>query len=369
MKPKLGTLVRKLFPPIIFLVGSTLAFNYVEASEVIKTSETPTSSVLFPATPSEARLAQPLARRELGDPLNSSKIESSGNVPPRTVTFEKEKSSISPLKQGSESPSFTNPTSIQKEAKRFISGEHVNLIRVAGEAITDVVYDAEALEVEADKAHGVVFLRTKASWLTTGKTRTAAFFNTASHSYGLLLEVASIGPQTIEIAGLPLPKTQDDAVIAPPASAMARFEADSYVGTLKALLVRALRGEVSQEPAVGMAFSPKDKSFVSLNIERREWACNGFHIEETHAYVTQDYLVEVLTLRNLMMHKLRVPLGSFAETRRGVLALATEKTTLAPAEVTDVVLISSRALRESGKGMNLVSDGGCMKRKDLGVEK
>ena len=325
MKSKLGTLTTKLFSPIILMIGAALSVNYSEASEV-RSLETPTS--VLPTAPTQVL-----------------------------------------SKESEELPSISKAQSTEKEAKRFISGEHVNLIRVAGEAITDVVYDAEALEVEADKAHGVVFVRTKASWLTAGKTRTAAFFNTASHSYGLLLEVASIGPQTIEIAGLPIPKTQDDAVTAPPASAMARFEADSYVGALKSLLIRALRGEVSVEATVGMAFSPKDKSFVSLNIERREWACNGFHVEESRAYVTQDYLVEVLTLRNLMMHTLRVPLGSFAETRKGVLALASERTTLAPAEATDVVLISSRALRETGKGLNLVSDGRCLRPRDLGVDK
>ncbi len=368
MKPKLGTLVRKFFPPIIIMIGSTVAVSYSEAAEVVNTREATSSSVLYSATSSKEHLTKSSVVREKGNLLNSSKVEP-GATTPGAFTFEKEKASITSLNPDSESSSSTQSTSIEKEVKRFISGEHVNLIRVAGEAITDVVYDAEALEVEADKAHGVVFVRAKASWLTAGKTRTAAFFNTASQSYGLLLEVASIGPQTIEIAGFPMPKTEDNAVIAPPASAMARFEADSYVGTLKALLIRALRGEAHQVPTVGMAFSPKDNDFVSLNIERREWACNGFHVEESRAYVTQDYLIEVLSLRNLMMYTLRVPLGGFAETRKGILALASEKTTLGPAEVTDVVLISSRALRESAKGMNLVSDGGCMKKRDLSFEK
>ena len=40
---------------------------------------------------------------------------------------------------------------------RTISSEHVNLMRVEGEAIVDVVYDAEALEIEPDKSHGTVF--------------------------------------------------------------------------------------------------------------------------------------------------------------------------------------------------------------------
>lgn len=52
---------------------------------------------------------------------------------------------------------------------RTISSEHVNLVRVDGEVIVDVVYDAEALEIEPDKSHGTVFLRVKPTWKAAGK--------------------------------------------------------------------------------------------------------------------------------------------------------------------------------------------------------
>ncbi|MGN1209930.1 MAG: hypothetical protein ACI4SV_06475, partial [Duodenibacillus sp.] len=42
---------------------------------------------------------------------------------------------------------------------RVLSREHVNLVRIRGEKITDVVFDAQALEVSADKARGIVFVR------------------------------------------------------------------------------------------------------------------------------------------------------------------------------------------------------------------
>jgi len=69
---------------------------------------------------------------------------------------------------------------------RTISSEHVNLVRVEGEAIVDVVYDSEALEIEPDKSHGTVFLRVKPTWKAAGKEETAVYLNTPEESYGLM---------------------------------------------------------------------------------------------------------------------------------------------------------------------------------------
>ena len=47
-----------------------------------------------------------------------------------------------------------------------LSRDHVNLVRVQGQKITDVVYDTQALEVSADKERGIVFIKVK----TAGRT-------------------------------------------------------------------------------------------------------------------------------------------------------------------------------------------------------
>ena len=53
-----------------------------------------------------------------------------------------------------------------------IAKDHVNLVRVPGDRITDVVFDNEALEIQADKSKGVVFLRVKPLWAAQGNTQT-----------------------------------------------------------------------------------------------------------------------------------------------------------------------------------------------------
>ncbi len=242
---------------------------------------------------------------------------------------------------------------------RVFSSEHVNLVRVAGESITDVIYDAEALEIQADKAHGVVFVRAKAGWIASGKSKTAAFFNTATHSYGLLLEALSIGPQTIEIAGTAPVKEESNLPTAPAREAMAQLTTESYIANIKELVQRALKHESLPEVEVGTAFSPKDRAFIPLAFEAREWNCNGFHFEQKKAFATRDYIIDLIEVRNLMMAPRRLALGTYAKEALGALALATGETVLPAAGVTDMVLISSRASRETREGIRIGADCLC----------
>ncbi len=251
---------------------------------------------------------------------------------------------------------------------RVFSSEHVNLVRVLGEAITDVVYDAEALEIEADKAHGVVFVRAKNAWVTSGKSKTAAFFNTATHSYGLLLEALPIAPQTIEIAGTAPVKSESNHPAAPAREAMAYLTSESYIANLKELVQRALKHENLPEVEVGTAFSPKDRAFTPLKFEAREWDCNGFHFEQRIAFATRDYIIDLIEVRNLMLAPRRLALGTYAKEALGALAVATGETVLPAAGVTDMVLISSRASRETAEGIRIGADCLCQRLPDYGEE-
>ena len=103
---------------------------------------------------------------------------------------------------------------------RTISSEHVNLVRVEGEAIVDVVYDSEALEIEPDKSHGTVFLRVKPTWKAAGKEETAVYLNTPEESYGLMLRPEDVPSQTLVIASRVPPQTPDASPHAPEASRM-----------------------------------------------------------------------------------------------------------------------------------------------------
>ena len=240
--------------------------------------------------------------------------------------------------------------------QRVFSSEHVNLVRVLGETINDVVYDAEALEVQADKVHGVVFISAKPSWLTSGKSKTAAFFNTETHSYGLLLEALPIAPQTIEIASTAPIKPESIFPRALAKEAMAHLTTDSYVANLKELVQRALKSETLPEVEVGTAFSPKDKAFEALSFEARAWDLKGLRFEQKRAFATRDYVIDVVKVRNLTVSEKYLSLGTYAKVAPGVLALAAGLEVLSPAAVTDLVFISSRNSRETSEGILLAID-------------
>ena len=258
-------------------------------------------------------------------------------------------------------------TTADRHERRTISFEHVNLVRVAGEAICDVVYDAQALEIEPDKAHGTVFLRVKPGWKESGKTETAVYFNTAEESYGLMLRVADVPSQTIVIASRVPPPSVNSSPQAPDAARMKGLRSTSFVGQIKECLLRAVHEETFATPAVAATFSRKERTFEPLVFSRREKSCNGFLLSQSRAYVTRDYTVDVLSVRNLMLVKRAVPVGAFARETQGVLALAKESDQLRAGEVTDLVFISHRSLRENNGQITLAIDSVCRKTSDIGV--
>lgn len=260
----------------------------------------------------------------------------------------------------------TSPEREVAQPARAISSEHVNLVRVAGEAIVDVVYDAQALEVEPDKAHGTVFLRVRPAWKSSGKTQTAAYFNTKDESYGLMLEVKDIPSQTVVIASKIPPPPQSASPFAPEASHLVKLTARSYIDELKECLLRAVRNEFLPVPEVAGTFSKTQRQFVPLSFAAREKSCNGFLLSERRAYVARDYTVDVISVRNLMLEKRTVPLGRMARDTAGILALASEVPDIGPGQVADVVLISRRSLRESEGLVTLAVDSICRKKPTLG---
>jgi len=241
--------------------------------------------------------------------------------------------------------------------RRRLSSEHVNLVRVLGEAITDVVYDTEALEVSPDAAHGAVFVRVKASWLRYGKHETAAYFNTPRKSYGVMFEVGEAPSQTIEIKGEAPVDREAGFPRAPEVNAMARFTNDAYSAELKALLLKALsEPDRSVTPSVGAITESKDASFVRLPFRPRERAWRGFRVKETRAYVTRDRLVEVLEVRFMREGASRLPLGELAQKSPGALALAATHLAYTAGEAGRIVVMSDRRLREGEKGVLLTVD-------------
>lgn len=81
-----------------------------------------------------------------------------------------------------------------------LSRDHVNLVRVQGQKITDVVYDTQALEVSADKERGIVFIKVKTAWLASGAGEvTSAFFNTESENFSVQFFVSAVPSQTVDL--------------------------------------------------------------------------------------------------------------------------------------------------------------------------
>ena len=250
---------------------------------------------------------------------------------------------------------------------RTISSEHVNLVRVEGEAIVDVVYDSEALEIEPDKSHGTVFLRVKPTWKAAGKEETAVYLNTPEESYGLMLRPEDVPSQTLVIASRVPPQTPDASPHAPEASRMGKLTAASYVSQLKECLLRAVREEAFPTHPVATTFSRKERTFEALDFAQREKSCNGFLLSQSRAYATRDYAVDVVSVRNLMLGVRAIPIGRFARETDDILALAREASLLKPGDLTDLIFISRRALREKDGQITLAIDSICRKKDHIGA--
>lgn len=95
---------------------------------------------------------------------------------------------------------LANPATAADPATHPLSRDHVNLVRVQGQKITDVVYDTQALEVSADKQRGIVFVKVKSAWLNSAAENvTSAFFNTETENFSVQFFVSAVPSQTVDL--------------------------------------------------------------------------------------------------------------------------------------------------------------------------
>lgn len=95
---------------------------------------------------------------------------------------------------------LANPASAADPATHPLSRDHVNLVRVQGQKITDVVYDTQALEVSADKQRGIVFVKVKSAWLNSAAENvTSVFFNTETENFSVQFFVSAVPSQTVDL--------------------------------------------------------------------------------------------------------------------------------------------------------------------------
>lgn len=249
-----------------------------------------------------------------------------------------------------ETPAAT-PVAAQSAAPAtyLLSRDHVNLVRVSSDRITDVVFDTEALEVSADKERGIVFVRVRRNWLQANPTPvTSAYFNTRTENHAVRLVVSSVPSQTIDLPRNQTVNAEQLAIeerLAALERPLMRFAASDYIAELKAL-VRQAAHEKPKTPAageVGRAFARASAQTVSyLPIAQEPVSWQGLRVRMTQAFVTNDKLCEAFTATNFTASQAKLDLAHLAREVPGVLAVACEKTSLAPAESTAVVLIRSR---------------------------
>ena len=239
-------------------------------------------------------------------------------------------------------------------ATYLLSRDHVNLVRVTDDRITDAVFDAEALEVSADKERGIVFVRVRRSWAEkTAIDVTSAYFNTRTENHSVRFVVAAVPSQTIDLPASPKAADETAAGVAARLEALekplVRFTDSDYVAELKELTAAAASGRVKPEAAaVGRAFaSGSGERFVELAVDDAPFVYEGLRVRMKSAFLTRDKLVETFVATNVSPKRARVDLAAFARDMAGVLAVAAEKTELSAAEQTEVVVIRARRLAQT----------------------
>ncbi len=232
-----------------------------------------------------------------------------------------------------------------------LAREHVNLVRVKNERITDVVFDAEALEVSADKAKGIVFVRVKKKWLESASGEvTSAYFTTESDVHSVRFVVSAVPSQTIDLEGstkeidekrkLSTNSTNDKALDMP----LASFGQSAYVEELKALVRLCVRGKTSEEVSGPQVFSQNDRGrWLALNEEDQAAHLDGLSIRTTRAYLTADKLCEAVRVRNMTPQSKKLNAARLIEKIPGVLAVASSVDRLNVGEASEVIVVRSRA--------------------------
>lgn len=259
-------------------------------------------------------------------------------------------------------PTFTMPT--DAGPVHPLARDHVNLVRVKGDRITDVVFDAQALEVTADKERGIVFVRIKPAWLQAqaGARVTAAFFNTETENHAVQFVAADVPSQTIELVpGMvnvndrrrePLERALLAAFEAP----LEHLEAHDFIGKLKEMVHAAAGGQglsrsgdgEGTDAAVGLAFNAARNRIREVDLSdlaRTSW--EGYAVRAGKAWVSGRFVCEALSFTNLNVGRRTLALNAIAETVPGVVALAAERLDLAPGEATVVYVIRARSALEA----------------------
>lgn len=259
-------------------------------------------------------------------------------------------------------PTFTMPT--DGGPVHPLARDHVNLVRVKGDRITDVVFDAQALEVTADKERGIVFVRIKPAWLQAqaGARVTAAFFNTETENHAVQFVAADVPSQTIEL--VPGMVNVNDrrrepverALLAAFEAPLEHLEAHDFIGELKEMvhaaaggqgLSRSGDGEGTDAP-VGLAFNAARNRIREVDLSdlaRTSW--EGYAVRAGKAWVSGRFVCEALSFTNLNVGRRTLALNAIAETVPGVVALAAERLDLAPGEATVVYVIRARSALEA----------------------
>lgn len=259
-------------------------------------------------------------------------------------------------------PTFTMPT--DGGPVHPLARDHVNLVRVKGDRITDVVFDAQALEVTADKERGIVFVRIKPTWLQAqaGARVTAAFFNTETENHAVQFVAADVPSQTIEL--VPGMVNVNDrrrepferALLAAFEAPLEHLEAHDFIGELKEMVHAAAGGQglsrsgegEGTDAVVGLAFNAARNRIREVDLSdlaRTSW--EGYAVRAGKAWVSGRFVCEALSFTNLNVGRRTLALNAIAETVPGVVALAAERLDLAPGEATVVYVIRARSALEA----------------------
>lgn len=248
---------------------------------------------------------------------------------------------------------LANPATAADPATHPLSRDHVNLVRVQGQKITDVVYDTQALEVSADKQRGIVFVKVKSAWLNSAAENvTSAFFNTETENFSVQFFVSAVPSQTVDlvpqtdVAGAADDRQTRIALAAP----LMKLDTGDFVSDLKLLVQKSATADVADDVrAVGsLTGAEDDRRFASLPAPEGAVYWEGFKVRETRAFLTADKLTETL-LFTRVSPKASVPdAARLAGVIRGVLAVAQEVRTGDRLQ-TEVTIIRSREAALRGR--------------------
>ncbi len=210
-----------------------------------------------------------------------------------------------------------------------LSRDHVNLVRVLGQKITDVVYDTQALEISADKTRGIVFVKVRPSWLAAGGADvTSAFFNTETENFAVQFLVSAVPSQTLDLkpqesvsSGTKLAETQI-ALAAP----LLRLDTGDFVNELKLLVEHGfgLQSTPSQTGIGTLSRGDEAQRFAALPPPEGSVVWQGFKVREIRAFVTADKLVETLLFTRVSPRASVPDTAALARKVSGVLAVAQE---------------------------------------------